>query len=215
MSAITNLGTLKTAVQVECQRVGNTGFVTALPRMIQAAEESIYLGTANTAPIRVQFMETDADLAFVDGEASLPEDFLEQVRLFWDSDLNNVPTYVIPDEFYSRRNRASGYGLVSFYTVEGSKVLISPAATGTGKLRYYARPAAFELDTDTNWLLANASKVYFHGVCYEGFTYLRNDTKAAEHLASFTSAVGALAHANERRRTAGRRLRPWIRQARC
>lgn len=214
MTAITNLGTLKSAVQVECQRVGNTGFVAAMPRMIQAAEESIYFGTANTAPVRVQAMEQDADLVFVDGVAPLPVGYLEQVRMFWDSDRNNVPTYVIPDDFYARRSRATGYGLVSFYTDEGSTMRISPAASGTAKLRYYARPAPLVLDGDTNWIVANASKTYFHAVCYEGFTYLRNDEKAAEHLASFASAVGALALSNERRRTAGRRLRPFIRQAR-
>jgi hypothetical protein len=214
MTAITNLGTLKAAVGVETQRTGVTEFTAALPRFVQTAEEMIYIGTAATDPVRVEAMETSSDLTFVAGIATRPSDFLQSIRLYWQSDLNIVPRFVGPSDFYEQRNQSAGYGFAQFYTVEGSSVLISPASTGTGKLRYYARPAALSADADTNWTLANASNMFYAAVCAEAFRYLRNSEKASEHLVAFRSAVAALERYTERQKIGGRSLYPFIRQPR-
>lgn len=213
MTAITDYASLKTAVLDEAQRAGQATFIALLPRFVQAAEQMIAYGFGNLDPVRVQDMETDADVTFTDGAGSVPSDYLEQVGLDWDSDLNIVPDYVTNDDFNRLRNRtASTYP--SLYTVKGGSILLSPAASGTGKLRYYAKYAALSGDSDTNWLLANAPLVYFHAVCHFAFKRLRNDEKAAEHANDYAGAVSGIVRANERARTAGRRLRPFIKPAR-
>lgn len=212
MTAITDFASLKAAVLDETQRNGNAADVARLPRFVQAAEQMIEHGTIQTEPVRVADMETDADLTVTDGAATLPADFLEQVRAYWDSDLNVKVSYRTPQDFFENRDSSYSGGYPLIYTTEGTSLLMSPAASGTIKLRYYAKYDPLALDADTNWLLVN-SQVYFHGSCYQAFKFLRNDAKASEHLASYVDAVTSLHRANERKRTGGRHLAPRIPRA--
>lgn len=209
MTAIVDFVTLKAAILDETQRSGNAADVTRLPRFVQAAEQMITNGTTNANPVRVEDMERNADVVFTDGVGALPADYLEQVRLYWDGGFNLNLTYRVPRDFWEHRyiNVAGAFPVI--YTVEADTIRLSPAATGTGKLRYYANYAALSDDADTNWLLAN-SQVYFHAVCFQMFKHLRNDAKSSEHLASYVDAVNSLHLANERKRTGGRILAPRI-----
>lgn len=212
MTSITDHASLKVAILDETQRTGNAAFVLLLPRFIQAAEQAIFYGWDTLPSARLQDMETDADVTFTSGVGAVPADFLEQVSLYWDSDLNIEPEYVTAQDFYELRNRTTST-YPSLYTVKGSSLLLSPAASGTGKLRYYAKYAALSADADTNWILTNAPLIYFHTACYFAFKRLRNDEKVAEHARDYASALTGVTRSNERARTSGRRLRPFIKAA--
>lgn len=213
MTAIVDLGTLKAAIATECSRSGVPSFTAMLPQCVQGAEEMIFIGSAGTEPVRVAAMETSTDLTFTNGAATLPVGFLQQTRLYWDSDLNIVPRFVTLDEFYAHRSRETGHAFALRYTVEGTSMLISPASSGTGKLRYYAKPAALSADTDTNWLLTNVPSLYFSAACFHAYRYLRNDAKVSEHLGAFQSAVAAVQRYDLKSIYSGRYLAPAIPRA--
>lgn len=188
-----NEAALKADVQRIVLRTGDSIFEAAWPDMLARAEQCIAYGAGQPTPVpalRIRAMETQATLTFVAGEATLPSDCLQARRMVWNGYPSAVPGYATPEEFAASTYSTSNAGWPLIYTVEGLKVRILPVLAGSASFLYYAKiPSAV---AGQNWLMANAPSVYLHACLLEAWSFLRNDEKRAETLASYASAVNGL-----------------------
>jgi len=161
--------------------------------ILPLAEQRIFYGDGTVQPLRVLDMETSDDLAFTDGEAELPEDFLDKRAIYWTGTGGRSVSlgYEPPSVFYPEEyNRRSGPWPVA-YTIEGNAVKIAPGLTGDAKILYYARPDAMEEDGDTNVILAKWPGVYLFSCQMSLFIKLRDDGEIQKSRQFYADAVDA------------------------
>lgn len=196
--ALSTLAGLRTSVLSRLTRTGDTAFTAEFPDLVALAEERMWHGAEapfQVAPIRVQAMETAADITTdASGVGALPSGYLQMRRLYWSSDPNLYLTYLPPETYWTRRD-ATQAGMVRpiYYTIEGGNVYVQPGSAGTLKCLYYAKLTHLSADGDSNWLTTNAPNVYLHGLMVEGHLRLRNTEEAQNSFALYKAAVDALA----------------------
>lgn len=113
--------------------------------------------------LRVADMETTATLTLVDGDVSLPSDFLE-ARVVLGPAGQGLNAWSLAE--LDRRFRNYG-GYPSGYSVVGSTVRVRPTSDGDITISYYAKLPSLTPDSPTNWLLQKAPDVYLWAVCEE------------------------------------------------
>jgi len=229
---------LKAAVQRLVLRTGDAIFEADFSRQVMFAEQRINYGAdvpLQSPPLRIRGMEKTVSLNVAAGVTTLPADYLATKRLTWNGDVAFPLRYRTPQEFWD--NRLIGCGLPAVFTVEGDTLTMSPEATGTVTLTYYAKFAAVETEdtiTDrtgsavltsanetitqrttaqSNWLMENAPAVVMNAVLIESWKFLRNNERAQEAYAEFVSAIGGLNLTDIKSRTPTT-LAPRIRGAR-
>lgn len=213
---IATYGDLKDAVKNECMRQNHRGFAEALPRMVAFAENRIFNGAGRpfeTPPLRVRELENAADpLTFTNGSATLPDDYLDARLLLWDGDIKSTPTYEEPSTFRLNRSTVS-VGYPTRYTIEGSAILLSPKVSGDLTFVYYARPAAFADDDDSNAVLLAYPDLYFQAVLIEAYGFIRAMDRKSDALAAYTSIINGIGSLDVRRKTGNMALYPRVRRA--
>ena len=198
---------LKTAIGDWTGRKLNAAFAANIPDFIAMAETRIFYGSGDpmqTPPVRVQDMERTKNIGVVLGSGKLPVNFLEFKRVYWGGSNQQRLTYVTPREFWSATRTGS---LPEVMTIEGDKVLVSPAIDGTISAVYFARYDPLTNNDDTNWLMANAPAVYLQGALVEAWTWIANFERQQAALAAYRSAISALNTQHTMSRTTGETLR--------
>lgn len=196
------------AVRSETEKTSHAKFDDALPRFVAGAEQRMFYGSDAPFPseaIRLRAMETTDGVTLTAGVGDLPADYLAARSLRWMTAPYSQPKYQAPENFWADRYDLTNGSPVAF-TIEGSKLHVSPKVTGDITLAYYALPAALETETSTNAVLTAHPMIYFHAVLIEAYLWLRNTTKAQESYANFTGAVSGLLNSDRKARQGGNQL---------
>ncbi len=186
-----NYSTLKKDIKLWTAR-NDTDFVAALPEFIHMTEQRIAYGSAaplQSDPVRVRDMQKTVQITVTNGIGPLPDDYLEQQSMTWDSDFSKKVHYRPIEEF----NTLIGNGDVpTVFTIDDNQIRLLPLATGKADFVYYAKYANLENDNDTNWLLINAPSIYLKGSLIEAYGFTRNQLAQASALADYVSAANGL-----------------------
>lgn len=203
--ALANLGELRAAVLGLRTDMTDRFASEILP----LAEQRIFYGDGPLSPLRVLPMEVSDDLAFADGEAALPADFLDKRALYWTGTGGQTISlsYEPPSVFYPQDYCRRGGPFPLAYTIEGETVKVSPSLTGSAKLLYYARPDAMTEDEDTNEIIGRWPGVYLFSCQIDLYRLLRNDNELAKVRQFYADALGAANRQTLVARTLGGPLR--------
>lgn len=155
------------------------------------AEQRIYYGGDGVEPLRVLPMETNAELVFTSGTASLPASYLEKRALYWEGTYAVSLSYEPPSVFYPLAYSRQSGAMPEAYTIEGSSVKISPALSGTARLLYYGKAAALSSDPATNVILEKWPGIYLYGCQIEMYRVLRDDAEMVKAMRLYADAVAA------------------------
>ena len=106
------------------------------------------------------------------GQVSLPSDYLSWRRVTWTGSPRGNLDYLDPSTFNSFTTSLPFTGIPKFFTIEGSTFKIMPTGTGTFEFDYYAKTPA--LSSSLNWLFTNRVDVYWSGVLEQAYLYLKD-----------------------------------------
>lgn len=136
------------------------------------------------------------------GGIPLPSRYLQQRRLYIDTDNIRRLTYLTPEEFYSKKASVQS-GTPRLFTVEGDQIIFGPKANAaiTGRLLYYRGFARLSADGDTNWIFDNARGLYLFGSLLEASTFLNDDTAMQKYATLFSDVLSRVMAADQRDRT--------------
>ena len=179
--AITNFLTLKQAVG---NWMGREDLDARIPEFIALAEDRI------ARNLRVQAMETSADLTVNDQSVSVPTGYLETIRLYIDSSTRTKLDYMAPTVFWTR-NAVQESGQPEIFTIEGTSFKFAPTPSNsyTGKLLYYKKFDALSSNADTNWILTNARGLLLYGALLEAYLFLEDDAGVAQYATLFDNLM--------------------------
>lgn len=187
MSAISDYGSLLIDA---CEYAGRNDVAHLFARFVGLAEAKF------NRQLRVGEMEKAADLVLVDGDADLPDDFLEVRSL--------LAPNAMPLSAWSLtqlQDRFRGYsGYPAGYAVVGNVLQSRPAGSATLKLSYYAKIPPLTPSNPTNWLLEKAPDVYLYGVVEEIGIFGGDAEKATGARALKQEAIKGLKLDDERAR---------------
>ena len=195
--AITNFGTLKTAVATRLSRSNMTALIPDFITIAQAKMMNGDPGTdprghrADLPPLRVTDMLASETLVLTGGLATLPADYLEATRLYADSADQNGLSYLPPQRWYTLQLTREA-GQPRFYTIEGRTLKVAPVADQDVNLLYYAALDVLEDDADTNFIFTQAPMAYLYGALAEAHDHIRQHDRAIFYHNQFASAVRAM-----------------------
>lgn len=158
---------------------------------------SLFEARANRE-IRTPDMLTRDDLATVDSQfETLPAGYLETARYTLLTTPIRRLDYLTPEELSERRERHTGSGTPSAFTVIGDSFEFypTPADTYAGSHLYYT---ALDLST-TNWLLTDHPDVCLFGALCEAEAYVMNDERIPVWQAKLERAMQSLRTSGERK----------------
>ena len=165
MAAFADYLDLRLAVS---ERTGNTALPDVMPRFVQMAETDL------NREIRHSAMVKEATLAFTDGVALLPVDFLEF------EDVYNHMGCAMRQGLLSEVRQASK--LYTVFAVNEAQVH-TYGYTGSLTSHYYAKlPTLTAGPTVSNWLLATYPNAYFSATLYHAAKHLRDAELAQEAM---------------------------------
>ena len=154
MPAISDYGSLLIDA---CEYAGRNDVAHIFARFVGLAEAKF------NRLLRVGDMEKTADLVLTDGNADLPDDFLE-VRSILAPNGSTLSAWSLT-ELQDRYRGFSGYP--SGYAVVGNVLQARPAGSATLPLSYYAKIPPLTPTAPTNWLLDKAPDAYLYGIVEE------------------------------------------------
>lgn len=166
--AISTYGELKTAL--ENWQYASTSLTAVAADIVTLAQGYI------NRRLRVREMVTQDDITPTAGLFALPSDFL-QVRHIAELGSYRIPLKYIALEGADRLfpTRQSGTGL--YYTFIGSNIRVFPTTTNDIELTYYAKLAAFDDDSDTDWLLTKMPNLYLAACQAMAAEFLKDDAE--------------------------------------
>jgi hypothetical protein len=162
---ITNYGTLKTALADFAERGDLT---TQLPYFVDYAQQEI------ARNLRASVNTVAADITISSGVIAVPSDYQAIRRLY----LSTTPVRTIaicsPETLAEVNAEFSTGTYPTHVSVQGSNFWFAPnvGATYTGKLLYWATPAAMSNDSDTNAVLTEYPFLYLYGALAELFRFM-------------------------------------------
>jgi len=209
--AITNYSELKNAVQNWIGRT-DSDFINRVDEFIDLTEDRIHYGFGEpgdqyySAPLRIRGMETTGTLTINGQTIAVPTGFLEERRIYLNTDPKNDLVYLPPDRFWaSTAGSRSAGGKPVMYTIEGSNFIFAPSpdATYSGKVLYAKKMDALSNSTPTNWLITNAPSVYLYGALHEAMIWDYNDEGALKYINLYNGKINALARQDRLSKTGG------------
>jgi hypothetical protein len=162
-----------------------------LADLVVAAETEIY------DRLRVRDMEASAALTVSAQSVALPSDFMEIRRLYLDGTPLYELEYVTPPQFWLMGG-ANTASRPTRYTIEGNNILfgLAPDATYTGRLLYYARPAA--LSTATNAIFTARPTLFLYGALKHAAALVNDDDRIPMWASMFEAALKGAQAASDR-----------------
>lgn len=179
-----------------------------IPSFIRLAEARI-----NRA-VRVMAMETDATwLVDSTGEYTLPDGFLGFRHVAVNDAVTPHAEYLPPDKF-TERKLASTFGYLLkqggpsiVYTVESSKLKVSPAPAGSDtvsmNVAYYAPFTPLSDANVSNWLSLNSYDTYLYATLRVAAEYIDDEALEDRYDGKFVSTVEDLHQSQKRARNRG------------
>lgn len=163
--AITNYGTLKTAVADFLQR---SDLTSSIPTFIE-------LATARFSDeLRTPEMESIYTTTVTSEYSTLPSN-IRAVRLLMAND--KVVEYVTPFQL-QRMAEIKSRPTKPVYTIQNMRLRMYPAQTSLPvALTCYVALTPFVLDADTNWLLTKRPDVYLHAALAQARVFLHDDER--------------------------------------
>lgn len=157
MAAIANYGELRVALS---DFIGHRNVSAVLPRLVQMAESFL------NRELRTRFQITTSPLTLINGQVSLPSDFLEMAHVFGTNGYQYrsgpVSDYYRPTSQFSR------------YSINGQTVNIN-GYSGDRTVTYFAAlPTLTTSNSTTNWLLTRYPDVYLYAVAVEAAKHLKD-----------------------------------------
>ncbi len=190
--SVHNFGSLKNAI---AQRLGRSNMTALIPDFIATAQSQMMHGheievgprglAVSVPPLRISDMLATETLTPTDGEADLPDDYLE-AKLLVPQQTDAAPLAFRPPEVFSR------LGSAAYFTITGSVVKFATSQTSPADLTYYAQLAAFTSDTDTDAVLQKAWHAYLYGALAEAYEHIRQTDRAERYFRQFAGAVRSL-----------------------
>ena len=188
MAAITNYGTLKTAVADYLMRSDLTTFI---PNFVQNAELKLY------RKLRLRFMETSFSTPIAAGVLAVPAAYVEakSFRLVTSGTQRPLHRMTLEQLYESYPNR-SATGQPVVFSREAGNFIFGPAPDSTYTITgtYWAKPSLLVEGNDagTNWLLTNAADVLLYGALMEAEPFIKNDARLALWRDMLTVSVQTL-----------------------
>lgn len=136
---------------------GRDDIAHVFPRFVGLAEAKI------NRMLRVGEMETSTSLAIVNGDGTLPADFLE-ARMIVGTDGQGLSSWSVQE---LNRRYADRGGQPAAYSVVGNIIRVRPSTTGNIAIDYYAKIPPLTPQNPTNWLLAKAPDAYLYALVEE------------------------------------------------
>jgi len=162
-----NYSDLQTAVITYFKR---GDIASRVPSWIELAETYLF------RELSVKSTATTATGTTTDDLVTLPSDFETVVRITVSSNgiEQNLDYVTAPDEYNWTELEPS------FYTLQGDKLRIINAGTGTAyKLYYLPKLGNLSGSLTTNWLLANGEDLYLYSTALQGAIELKDQDKIA------------------------------------
>jgi hypothetical protein len=179
MAVFDNFLDLRLAVS---EAVGRDDITDKMPTFCQQAE------TRFNADFRTRNMLAVAALAFVNGSADLPSDFLE-CKTLWHPAGYEIPV-IMRDIQRPTRGCAS---------ILGNKLYIDGLTATTREMDYYRTvPTIANSPVATNWLLLKAPNVYLHGMAREAAVWLESPEMASSYEGMYQMARRDMVVSDER-----------------
>ena len=209
MAAITNLGTLNTAVSQYYPDGPRTDITAAmLTDFLNFTQSKLYCGDGVSEPLRIRQMIASANLT---PNASGAVTISTGVAIGWLEFIEITPAtngalslnYLTPWAFRKQSSLlADTTPPATIYTTEGDSLLVAARSSATLAAVWYQKFTAMTLDADTDWLLTNAPQVYLNGLLAEACGFFAAPEEPV-YRAKFTSGVAALNLNDKRARASG------------
>lgn len=196
--ALTVYSELKTSI---ANYLNRSDLTSVIPDFITLAESKL-----NRA-LRLRTMQkrvsttTTANDPFVD----VPNDYLESVQFFVDSNPNAILDYVNPTEIELDNTRETT-GKPKQYTIVGNEFQLNPIPdiAYTLKLTYFAKIPSLSDSNVTNYLLTNYPQLYLYGSLLEAQPYILNDERIPVWMGLYNEAIQLINRDDEQGRYSGR-----------
>lgn len=183
MAAFNDALDLKTAVS---DHVGNRTISDVWSRLVQMAETQL------NQRLRTVWQATDATLTLTDGEAALPEDFLEMMHVY------GLCGYQMRSGMTTDRHRSGMSHTI--YSIGAGKIYIR-GFTGDRDVSYYAKlPTISGSLSASNWLLERNGDCYLYAVGLQAAKFLRDADLAKATDPLLATALNDLRIEDERTR---------------
>ena len=211
MAAITNLGSLKTAVS---QWMNRDDLTSVIPQFIQFAEKQI------KQKLRIREMIKYTSVTISDGTAvpssGWPTDFVEVIQAQRGTTTRDLLQYLSPAALLAFDDGSSGgQGTPKYFSIlqnsGAEQFTIRPAAdtttvsgNGTIELTYYAF-SDLSSDSDTNIILDKHPEIYLYHALSNSSSYLVDDQRVALWTSLAQSAMTELLAESAATFYAGRR----------
>ncbi|PDT47447.1 hypothetical protein CO661_11940 [Sinorhizobium fredii] len=127
------------------------------PRFLGLAELKLNRG------LRVADMEVTDEISLIDGDGTLPADFLEarEVKNVSGIPIRAVSLQQLTSSYMDRNGTPAGYAIV------GSTIKVRPTSDEDITVTYYGKIPALTPSNPSNWLLEKASDVYLFALVNE------------------------------------------------
>jgi len=193
--ALTNYGTLKTAI---ASRLSRSNMTALIPDFIAIAESKMMRGDlySQLPALRVDDMLTEVTLTLNDGEVTLPAGYLEARRIYIDTSETPALTFIPLVKWYSLGAEGQA-GIPRLYTIEGNKLKVAPYGVYDLNLYYYAAVDPLDQDADTNFIFDKAPHAYLYGALAEAYDHIRQHDRANLYRQQFASAVRSMNDASQ------------------
>ena len=167
---ISSYAELQTAISDYLARTDLGPFI---PDFITMAENWLNYGSESVAPLRTREMEAVVSLVPVNGVVSLPNDYLEALRVSENTSYKRTLNYITSDEA-ERLYPDGAAGLGTSYSIIGTSLYTYPLVSNNVNLVYYQAipPLA---SNPTNWLLTKSPSLYLRASLMQAADYTKDD----------------------------------------
>lgn len=188
---MTTYGTLKSDVQSAMGRSDIPSFVYTLVQ------------SDLNRDLRILEMQSESTLVTSTESVALPSDFLQISSAYIDSGGTRTP--LIPDTETSAATLHDPSGRPYTYAIHDGELTLNPVPDGeyTISYRYYAKPAAFSADSDTNDVMASHYGLYFYGALTHAAIWAKDDASAQTYNAAYATQLDRVKKADIKRRIGG------------
>lgn len=143
---------------------------------------------------------TTLTLALDATSAALPSDYLS-LRSFTPYGYEAPMLYVPPDKMVEQVDDEGTFasGTPVMFTIMGTTAYFDIATDEaiTGRLLYYARPAALSTSNETNFLTVKYPSLLRYALLYFAYEHMKDQAQGQEYLAKFMAQLGKVRAADD------------------
>jgi hypothetical protein len=197
--AITNIGTLQTAVESWLERTFDDSlFLEWANDVADKLTNGVMSPDGKTwfmQPVRVRSMETQGTIVTTSAVGALPASWLEFKRIWIDaSDGSGKDLIYTPLRQFKTDPDSIMSGTPQKYTIDGDNLYVAPTTDAVLQVTYYTKLGVFTGDSSTDDILTNHPGLYRQGVIAEACDWMADFERAnVERSKMFAQANGLTA----------------------